>query len=710
MTQKGHVAGSIKPEKPYNRLIFSKSPYLLQHAINPVDWYPWGEEAFEKAQKEKKPIFLSIGYSTCHWCHVMAHESFEDPEVARLMNDAFVSIKVDREERPDIDSIYMTVCQMMTGSGGWPLTIIMMPDKKPFFAGTYFPKESRYGRIGMLDLIPRVKELWVLRREEILESADKITASLKQVSHVEPGEEPGESTLRVAFEQLAQRYDREYGGFGDAPKFPTPHNLLFLLRHWNRTGDEKALLMVEETLRAMRRGGIYDQVGLGFHRYSTDQKWLVPHFEKMLYDQAMVAIAYIEAYQATGKGEYREATEEIFTYVLRDMTASSGGFYSGEDADSEGEEGKFYVWTEEEVRQTLSPQEADLAIKVFNIEREGNYNEEATGRRTGTNVLHKDKELRDKAADLKMSEEELRKILEGGRQKLFAAREKRVRPHKDDKVLVDWNGLMIAALAKGARVFDEPRYVKSAREAVDFILKTMRGSDGRLFHRYRDGEVAGHGLVDDYAFFIWGLIELYETTFETRYLEMALNLTDDMIRHFWDNQEWGFYLSADDGEKILIRKKEIYDGAIPSGNSVAALNLLRLGRITANPDFEDKAMKIGRAFSAVVGQSPSAFTQFLLALDFGLGPSHEVIIAGNSAGRDTQAMLRAIRGQFVPNKVVILRPADADSPDIVRFADFTRHQSPIDGKATAYVCLNYKCEFPTTDVGEMLELLDVRPR
>jgi uncharacterized protein YyaL (SSP411 family) len=640
----------------------------------------------------------------------MAHESFEDPEVARLMNDAFVSIKVDREERPDIDSIYMTVCQMMTGSGGWPLTIIMTPDKKPFFAGTYFPKESRYGRIGMLDLIPRVKEFWVTRREEILDSADKITAALKQASQVEPGQEPGESTLRVAYEQLAQRYDREYGGFGDAPKFPTPHNLLFLLRHWKRTGDEKALLMVEETLRAMRRGGIYDQVGLGFHRYSTDQKWLVPHFEKMLYDQAMIAIAYIEAYQATGKGEYRETTEEIFTYVLRDMTASSGGFYSGEDADSEGEEGKFYVWTEEEVRQILSPHEADLVVKVFNIEREGNYNEETTGRKTGTNVLHVDKGLREKATDLKMSEEELRKVLEGGRQKLFNAREKRVRPHKDDKVLVDWNGLMIAALAKGARVFDEPQYAKAARQAVDFIINTMRGSDGRLFHRYRDGEVAVNGLLDDYAFFIWGLIELYEATFETRYLEMALNLNDDMLQHFWDNQAWGFYLSADDGEKILVRKKEIYDGAIPSGNSVAALNLLRLGRITANPDFEDKAMKIGRAFAAVVGQSPSAFTQFMLALDFGLGPSHEVIIAGNPAGKDTQAMLRAIRGQFVPNKVVILRPTDADSPDIFRFADYTRYQSPIDGKATAYVCLNYKCEFPTTDNGKMLELLDVRPR
>ncbi len=698
----------LKPDVGYNRLILEKSPYLRQHGTNPVDWYPWGEEAFEKAKRENKPIFLSVGYSTCHWCHVMAHESFEDPKVARLMNDALVSIKVDREERPDIDSIYMTVCQMMTGRGGWPLTIIMTPDKRPFFAGTYFPKESRFGRIGMLDLIPRVKELWMNRRREILDSAEKITAFLRQTSEAEPGEELGESILRLAYQQLAERFDEQYGGFGGAPKFPTPHNLLFMLRHWKCTRNEKTLEMVEKTLHAMRRGGIYDHVGLGFHRYSTDQRWLVPHFEKMLYDQAMIAMAYTEAYQATKKNEYRKTAQEIFIYVLRDMTAPSGGFYSGEDADTEGEEGKFYLWKEEEIRQVLSADEADLIIRVFNITKEGNFAEEATGRRTGRNILYLEKELAEIAADLKMSQEIVQKAVAKAREKLFAARGKRVHPLKDDKVLVDWNGLMIAALAKGARAFDEPRYAEVASQTVDFILNRMRSPDGRLLHRYRDGEAAVAGLLDDYAFFIWGLLELYEATFETRYLETALNLNRDMIQHFWDERGGGFYFTADDGERILVRKKEIYDGAVPSGNSVAALNLLRLGRITANPDFEEKVIKIGRAFSAAVSQSPSAFTQFVMGLDFGIGPSYEVVIAGDSTAEDTREMFKAIWKEFVPNKIILLRPTEVESPEIFRFADYTRYQSSIDGKATAYVCLNYQCDLPTTDIGKMLELLHVK--
>ena len=703
-----YISESVKPEKRYNRLIHEKSPYLLQHAENPVDWYPWGPEAFEKARRENKPIFLSIGYSTCHWCHVMAHESFEDPEVARLMNDVFVSIKVDREERPDIDNIYMTVAQMMTGSGGWPLTIIMTPDKKPFFAGTYFPKESRFGRIGMMDLVPRIKEVWVTRREEVLNSADKITAALGQVSYEGPGEELDESSLRLAYDQLAQRFDDRYGGFGSAPKFPTPHNLVFLLRYWRRTGDEKALGMVESTLQAMRRGGIYDHVGLGFHRYSTDPKWLVPHFEKMLYDQALLAMAFTEAYQATGKDEYRETAEEIFTYVLRDMTAPTGGFYSGEDADSEGEEGKFYVWTEREVRQVLPAEEAELTIRAFNVEKGGNFNEEATGTRRGTNILHLDRDLGEIARDLKMAEPDLRKDLEAAREKLFAARKKRIPPHKDDKILVDWNGLMIAALAGGAQVFDEPRYAEAAGHAVDFILNTLRTPKGRLLHRYRDGEAALAAHVEDYAFFIWGLIELYEATFEIRYLQTAVDLNRDMIQHFWDDGAGGFYFTADDGEKLLIRTKEIYDGAIPSGNSVAAHNLLRLGRITATPDFEEKAMKIGRAFSGSVKQSPLGYTQLMIALDFGIGPSYEVVIVGDSTAPDTKAMLKAIRARFVPNKVVILRPTEEESPEIIRLAGYTRYQSSIDGKATAYVCLNYICKTPTTDIEEMLELLDAK--
>ena len=692
-------------EKRPNRLIHEKSPYLLQHAHNPVDWYPWGEEAFEKAHKENKPIFLSIGYSTCHWCHVMERESFEDPEVARLMNEVFVSIKVDREERPDIDGLYMTVCQMMTGSGGWPLTIIMTPDKKPFFAGTYIPKESQFGRIGMVELIPRISKLWEQQRDEVLSSAERVTSLLKQVPVVARGKEFDEEILGTAYQQLSRRFDEEYGGFGSAPKFPTPHNHLFLLRYWQRSGDENALRMVEKTLQAMRLGGIYDHVGFGFHRYSTDANWLVPHFEKMLYDQALLAMAYTEAYQATGKGEYEQTAREIFTYVLRDMTAPEGGFYSAEDADVEGEEGKFYVWTEEEIRMVLPADEAELAISIFGVETGGNFAEEATGRTAAKNILFLKKPLSETARELDIAEADLRRRVESARQKLLAARDERVRPHKDDKVLTDWNGLMIAALAKGARAFDEPKYAEAATRAARFILTKLRDSNGRLSHRYRDGEVAVPGFLDDYAFLIWGLIELYETAFDVAYLRTALELDSELLGHFWDQENGGFYFTADDAEDLLVRKKEIYDGAVPSGNSVAMLNLLRLGRMTANPELEKRAVQIGRAFSSSVVQSPAAYTQLMVAVDFGLGPSYEVVIVGDAQADDTKAMLKALRNRFVPNKVVLFRPSKMELPEISRLAEFTLYQKTVEDKATAYVCLNYSCKRPTTDVGEMLRLL-----
>jgi uncharacterized protein YyaL (SSP411 family) len=696
---------TLKPSRGYNRLMLEKSPYLRQHAENPVDWYPWGSEAFDKARDENKPIFLSIGYSTCHWCHVMAHESFEDPEVARLMNDAFVSIKVDREERPDIDGIYMTVCQMLTGSGGWPLSIFMTPDKKPFFAGTYFPKVSRSGRIGMLDLVPRIKEVWTNRYAEVADSAEKITAALQRASFDSSGGELSESTLKLAYDQLTERFDRERGGFGQAPKFPTSHNFLFLLRYWKRAGQQEALHMVETTLRAMRRGGIFDHIGLGFHRYSTDPNWLLPHFEKMLYDQALEAMAYIETYLATGKDDYRKTAEEIFAYVLRDMRAPDGGFFSGEDADSEGEEGKFYLWSESEIREALSTEEAKLAIRAFGIEVGGNFDEEATGRKTGTNILHLEKDIEEIAADMGMEEANLRDRLEAIRRKLFDLREGRIHPHKDDKILTDWNGLMIAALAKGAQTLDRPEYAEAAADAVDFILSTLRNPGGRLLHRYRDGEAVLLAHLDDYAFLIWGLLELYEATFETRYMKEALRLNEELILHFWDDEVGGFFFTADDGERLLIRQKEIYDGAIPSGNSVAAYNLVRLGRITARPDLEEKAVRIGRAFSRQVSEAPLGYTLLLLAADFSIGPSLEVVIVGDSGAEDTKAMVRAVRGQFVPNKVVVLRPTEDPSPDVVELAPYTEYHSSIDGKATAYVCRNYTCKIPTTDIGEMIELL-----
>lgn len=678
-----------------NRLAFEKSPYLLQHADNPVDWYAWSAEAFETAHKENKPIFLSIGYSTCHWCHVMAHESFEDDQVARLMNDVFISVKVDREERPDIDDVYMTVSQMLNGSGGWPLTIIMTPDRKPFFASTYIPRETRFGRIGMLDLVPRIKEVWQNRKDEVLASADQITASLQGMSTQKPGQELNEQLLDMAFQQLSRRFDEHDGGFGTAPKFPTPHNLLFLLRYWRKTGNENALEMVEKTLHKMRQGGIYDHVGFGFHRYSTDREWLVPHFEKMLYDQAMLLMAYTEAFQATGNIEYGKTIREIVAYVLRDLTSPEGGFYSAEDADSEGVEGKFYVWTEEEINTLFDEDDARFVVDKFNIRKDGNYLEEATQQRTGENIVHLKGNLSEE------SESQWQDL----RRKLFKYREERVHPHKDDKILTDWNGLMIAALAKAAQALNKPEYAEAAGKAADFVLNRLRTPEGRLLHRFRSGEAAIPAYLSDHAFLVWGLLELYEATFEVRYLKAALEMNTIMLEHYWDEVAGGFFTGANDGEKLLIRQKEIFDGAIPSGNSVAMLNLLRLGRMTANVDLERKAAQIGSVFSNDVNNAPVAYTQLLCALDFAVGPAFEVIIAGNPQKDDTKTMIEALATNYVPNKIVLLNPADEASPPVHGLVDFIRGQSMVNGMATAYVCLNYHCQMPTTNPDQMMELL-----
>jgi uncharacterized protein YyaL (SSP411 family) len=693
---------------PRNRLADEKSPYLLQHAGNPVDWYPWGEEAFAKAAEEDKPIFLSIGYSTCHWCHVMEHESFEDAEVAALMNDAFVCIKVDREERPDIDNIYMMVCQLSTGSGGWPLTIIMTPDKLPFMAATYIPKLQRFGRPGMIELIPKIKDFWENRREDVLQIAGKMTDALGSLEP-EPGDALGHDELDTAYRQLASRFDGIHGGFGQAPKFPTPHNLLFLLRYWKRTGEPHALDMVEKTLKDMRRGGIYDHVGFGFHRYSTDQRWFLPHFEKMLYDQAMLLMAYTEAFQATGKEEYRTTAQEICEYVLRDMTDATGGFYSAEDADSEGEEGKFYLWTAQEIRSILGAKDSAVAAGVYGLTADGNYFEEATGERTGQNILYLERPFAEAAAALEMPEQKLRGRLEKIRTILFEERETRVHPYKDDKILTDWNGLIIAALAKAARAFDESRLTDAARKAADFIL-LQRNDDGRLLHRCRAGEwgIAAH--VDDYAFLIWGLIELYETTFEVEYLTTSLELADDLLEHYWDNGNGGFFFTADGGEELPVRSKEIYDGAVPSGNSVMMLNLLRLAKMTGRVEYEEKAERIGRTFQKNVGQAASSHTQLLSAVDFGMGTSHEVVIVGEPKGRDTDRMRRALNSAFIPNMVVLFKPSGEISPVVVRLAPFTETQQAVGGKATAYVCSGHVCAPPTTHIDKMKELLGIIKR
>jgi uncharacterized protein len=696
---------SDTPQSHQNRLAQEKSPYLLQHADNPVDWYPWSDEAFKKAREENKPIFLSIGYSTCHWCHVMEHESFEDKDVAKLMNDAFVSIKVDREERPDIDNIYMTVCQMMTGSGGWPLTIVMTPDKKPFFATTYVPKEGRFGRAGMMDLVPRLQEIWRNRKDDVLKSADQITDLLQQSqSSEEKGEELTRTDLDKTYDQLYQRFDPFHGGFGSAPKFPTPHTLSFLLRHWKRTRNAKTLEMVEKTLDAMRMGGIYDQVGFGFHRYSTDKKWLVPHFEKMLYDQALLTLAYTEAFQATGKPRYKETVQEILTYILRDMTSPEGGFYSAEDADSEGEEGKFYLWDEGEIRKILGS-DADLFIKTFSVKNEGNFIDSVTNEMPGTNILHLSKSWADTAKENDLTEKELRQIIDGARKKLFEVREKRIHPYKDDKILTDWNGLMIAAMARASQALQDRQYAEAAKKSANFILQKMKSKDGVLLHRYRDGEAKLPAHVDDYAFLVWGLLELYEATFDPEWLKSAMELNQYLIAHYWDNENGGFFFTSDQSEALITRTKEIYDGAVPSGNSVAMSNLLRLGRITANTDFEKKAARIAKTFSESVRMAPSAHTQLMQGLDFAIGPSYEIVIAGNPDADDTKQMLKALGQRFVPNKIVLMRPPHSEEPEISKIAEFTKYQKSVNDKATAYVCLKYACKNPTTDPAKMLELL-----
>jgi len=685
-----------------NRLVFEKSPYLLQHAENPVDWYPWGDEAFEKARREDKPIFLSIGYSTCHWCHVMAHESFEDSGVATLMNGVFVNIKVDREERPDIDAVYMSVCQMVRGNGGWPLTVIMTPEAKPFFVATYLPKTGRYGLTGMVELVPQIATIWKNRRDEVSTTSTRITEQLQRIFAREAGEkEPGVETLASAYDDLAGRFDAVNGGFSRAPKFPTPHNLLFLLRYWRRTGERHALEMVEHTLGRMARGGIYDHVGFGFHRYSTDERWFAPHFEKMLYDQALLVMAYTECFLATGHGEHRRTAEEMLAYVLRDMTDAAGGFYSAEDADSEGVEGKFYLWTEKELLDLLGEEDGRLIADLFGVGSSGNF----AGEVDGANILHMTYDAERSAENFGARERGLSSRWEEIRRTLFAGRERRVHPHKDDKILTDWNGLMIAGLAKAARAFDEPRYAAAAEKAVRFILGNMRTRDAGLYHRYRDGEAAVPANLDDYAFLAWGLLELYETTFDAAHLSAAIELTEEMSRRFWDAAAGGFYFAPVDVGSMIVRTKGLYDGAVPSGNSVAALNLIRIGRLTGDPRFEDRAGKIGRVFCDEVERAPSAFTCFMTALELGAGPSREVVIVGDPRSSDTEAMIRAVRSTYAPEVVLFFKPYPEKDPAVSRVAAFTAPHTAIGGMATAYVCEDHACRMPTTDVGELLTSL-----
>jgi uncharacterized protein YyaL (SSP411 family) len=681
-----------------NRLAHEKSPYLLQHAHNPVDWFPWSDEAFELARRRDCPVFLSIGYSTCHWCHVMERESFEDEEIAALMNRVFVCVKVDREERPDVDHVYMTACQMMTGSGGWPLSILLTPDRRPFFSATYIPPAA------MRQFIPRVEAAWRDQRDGLLEDAGRVSGALARSMETGRSSLDYEDVMRRAYHELAARFDATYGGFGARPKFPSPHTLLFLLRWWKRTGDEQALAMVQKTLERMRRGGIFDHVGYGFHRYSTDAHWLVPHFEKMLYDQALLLVAYTEAFQATNHADFRNASIEIAGYVMRDLSAPEGGFFSAEDADSEGEEGKFYVWTRDELHTVLGD-DAVLAAACFGVDDDGNFLEEATGHRTGANILYQPRPDDETARALGLDVESLRARVALIRDRLLAVRSKRVRPHLDDKVLTDWNGLMIGALARSGRVCRIPEHVKRAVRAAEFIAETMSGPDGSLKHRFRGGDAGVDGMLDDYAYLTWGLLELYEATFDERYLERAIAHTRFMIGHFHDAQEGGFYMTRHDAEPLVARPREIYDGAIPSGNSVSALNLVRLSRFTGEMDYESRTRDIAEAFGAQVTRAPMAHCGLMLALDFLAGPSFEVVLSGRRGENDLETLSSTLETVYNPNRVVLLRPADAPQA-IARIAPYTRDQVPLaDGRATAYVCRRFSCELPTADPAKMLALL-----
>ncbi len=683
----------------FNRLIFSGSPYLLQHARNPVDWHEWGPAAFELAAERGVPVFLSIGYSTCHWCHVMEHESFEDAEVARLMNEAFVCVKLDREERPDIDQLYMSVTQALTGSGGWPMTVVMTPDKRPFFAGTYFPKRSIGQRFGMLELVPALSSAWSERREEVLQSATAITEDLAARVAGAPGENLTVEHLAQGEAELSRRFDSARGGFGAARKFPVPHEQTFLLRRHGATGSARALEMVERTLAAWRLGGVFDQVGLGIHRYSTDPNWLVPHFEKMLYDQALCCLAYVDAWLVTGDAAHERAAREILAYVSRDMTSPEGGFYSAEDADSEGEEGLFYLWTEAELGEVLDAEDAIFVRARFGTSGEGNYRDEATGERTGRNVLH----LKEPLSDAE------RARWGSLRAQLFEAREGRVHPLKDDKVLTDWNGLMISAFARAGRAFGDESLVATARRAADFVLSELRTDSGRLLKRWRGGEAGLQGMLEDHAFLAQGLLDLFEASHEVAYLVAARQIVDTAVRHFHDPDAGGFFLSPDDGEALLVRSKTIYDGARPSGNSVMACTLQRLSRMTGETGYEELAAGTIRAFSAQVERSPSYSTQLLAAVDFQTSTTREIVIVGRPEAPETQAMLALLAGRYAPNDVVLLRPPGEEGSALAAASPFTGPLVEVDGTTTAYVCSDFTCAAPVTTLAALAGLLADRP-
>jgi uncharacterized protein YyaL (SSP411 family) len=675
-----------------NRLAREKSPYLLQHQHNPVDWFAWGNEAFEKARREDKPIFLSIGYSTCHWCHVMERESFENQEVADFLNQHFVSIKVDREERPDVDKIYMTFVQAMTGSGGWPLNVFITPDLKPFYGGTYWPPESKFGRPGFLQVLQSIDSAWRTKRVQLTNSSSNLHEQLQAMTARQDGNAVilTSSALTNAGAALKQGYDKVYGGWGAAPKFPSPGHPAFLLRFAARYRDQDAMQMVLHTCERMAVGGIYDQLGGGFSRYSVDEKWLVPHFEKMLYDNAQLLGLYLDCYLISGEAGYAEVARDIVRYLLRDMTHPDGGFYSAEDADSEGKEGKFYCWTLEEITKLLTPEELKVVARVYGVTDHGNFIDHSDPQPLrNQNVLS--------LVDTNLTQAE-GALLQSAKQKLLATRSQRVRPHLDDKILASWNGLMLGSLARAAAVLNDDAFLSAAEKNLAFLRSKLWDANTRtLYHRWRDGERDKVQLLDAYAFLLSGVIELYQVTLDERHLQFAIDLAEAMLVKFYDKEAGGFWQSAEGASDLILRVKEDYDGAEPSGNSVAILALLKLGAITDRKEFREAAEKSLRLFSGRLQGMPQTVPCMLLALDFWLEEPTRVVVAGDAKSDSGKALLRAAYSVYQPNKVVLANTGPVEP--------FAKTLPSTNGKPTVYLCTGTACQPPTQDPERVKEML-----
>lgn len=683
-------------ERKPNRLVHESSPYLLQHAFNPVDWYPWGEDALQAARKADKPIFLSIGYSACHWCHVMEHESFENPAIAEIMNEHFVNIKVDREERPDLDRIYMSSVLAISGRGGWPMSVFLTPDMKPFYGGTYWPPAAKMGMPGFTDVLTRIAEAWNSQRDKLLAGADELTEAVQRMCAPTGGAgEPVESLLNDAMAALLSVADRAHGGFGGAPKFPHAMDLRVLLRCAYRFNNSDAGDVVKLTLDKMAAGGIYDQLGGGFHRYSTDARWLAPHFEKMLYDNALLTPAYIESAQLTGCAEHARIARETLDYVLAEMTQPEGGFYSTQDADSEGEEGRFFVWYPDELVTHLGADDASLVAFCYDVSQHGNWE--------GKNILHRVKSDAEAAAEFGTDEADIRERLARSRGILLAERAKRVAPARDDKVIVSWNGMMIAAMARGARYFGDERYAEAARDAADFLLARCR-DEGRLLHVFKDGVAKLNAYLDDYACLIDGLVELYQATFEVRHLDEAIALYERMAERFIDRDDGGFYFTSDDHESLIARQKDSSDDATPSGNAMAATALLKLAHITGREDLDQTARDTISLLAKPLKSHPMSGGQTLIAIDFLLGPTHEIVVVEGNDADENREIRDELNRRFLPNSVLLIRrKTDTDDDLGAPVRELLAQKSAVDDRCTVYLCEQRTCREPLVGIEAVQE-------